>query len=112
MHLLVLLMELENVIDAAQMSDHANGGFAIFTERFHDAVIPNAVGLVGLKGSHKLRIYTTHWTLSIGISMGKSAISPPLNSVYTNRGPRTSFIQLFTEDVCYGPGKLPLDPGE
>src|SRR5260370_23173856 len=94
MHLLVLLMELENVIDAAQMSDHSNGGFAILAERFHDAVIPNAVRLVGLKGSHELRIYTTHWSLSIEIFMGKSATSPPLNSVYTNSAPRISFIPI------------------
>jgi hypothetical protein len=95
MHLRALLMELENVIDAAQMSDHPNGGFAIFTERFHDAVILNAVGLLGLKGSHKLRIYTAHWSLSIGIFMGQSAISPSLNSVYTHGALRISFIPII-----------------
>ena len=47
-------------------------GWPFFTERFHDEVIANAVGLVGLEGSHKLRIHKTPWTLSTGKFRGRS----------------------------------------
>jgi hypothetical protein len=50
-------MQLQDIVDAAQMGEDANRWFAVFAERFDDAVILNAVRLVGLKRSHQLRIY-------------------------------------------------------
>ena len=64
-YFVVLLMQLQDIVDATQMSQDANRRFAVFAERFNDAVILNAVRLVGLKGSHQLRIYMIERSLSI-----------------------------------------------
>jgi hypothetical protein len=40
-------------------------GFAVFAEGLDDAVVAAAVRLVGLKGGHQLRIYTSWYRLSI-----------------------------------------------
>src|ERR1035441_3323210 len=56
--LLVLLVALKNIVDPAQMGQYTNRRLAIFPKRFDDAVITNAVRLIGLQGSHMLRIYT------------------------------------------------------
>src|SRR5450759_3015178 len=66
-HFLLLLLALQDVVDAAEMSEHANGGLAVVAEGFDDAVVLNAVRLVGLERSHKLRIYTNGNPLSITI---------------------------------------------
>ena len=43
-HFLPLLpMALQDVVDAAEMGEHANGGLAVVAERFDDAVVLNAV---------------------------------------------------------------------
>jgi len=51
-------MALQDVVDAAEMGEHANGGLAVVAEGFDDAIVLNAVRLVGLERSHQLRIYT------------------------------------------------------
>ena len=38
----LLLMALEDVVDAAEMGEHTNGGLAVVTEGFDDAVVLNA----------------------------------------------------------------------
>src|ERR1017187_1823056 len=65
--LLLLLMALQDVVNAAEMGEHANGGLAVVAEGFDDAVVLNAVRTVGLERSHQLRIYTTRYRLSTTI---------------------------------------------
>ena len=61
----MFLVSLQNIIDTAKMSEHANGGLAVVAEGFDDAVVLNAVRAVGLERSHQLRIYTARSFLSI-----------------------------------------------
>ena len=53
----LILVEFEDVVDAAKMGENADGRFAVVAKGFDDAIVANAVGLVGLQGSHRLRIY-------------------------------------------------------
>ena len=48
----VLLVAVQNLIHAAEMSENANGGLAFFTEGFDDTVVADAVRVIGLKGRH------------------------------------------------------------
>ena len=48
----VLLVAVQNFIHAAQMSENANRGLAFFTEGLDDAVVADAVRVIGLKGCH------------------------------------------------------------
>src|SRR5260370_39751064 len=48
------------------MGQHANGGLAVVAEGFDDAVVLNAVRLIGLERSHQLRIYADRHSLSRG----------------------------------------------
>jgi hypothetical protein len=52
------LVEFEDVIDAAEVSEHANGGFSVLAKGLDDAEVSDAVGLVGLQGSHIYSVYT------------------------------------------------------
>lgn len=45
----VLLVSVEHLIHASEMSKDANGGFAFLAEGFDDPVVPYAVRVVGLK---------------------------------------------------------------
>jgi hypothetical protein len=45
----VLLVSVEHLIHASEMSKDANGGFAFLAEGFDDTVVPYAVRVVGLK---------------------------------------------------------------
>jgi hypothetical protein len=60
-------MELEDIVYAAEVSEHPDGRLAVFAERFDNAVIADAVRLVGLEGSHSLRIYLAALSLSTAI---------------------------------------------
>lgn len=52
----VLLMPAQDVLDTAEVGQHANGGFAVFAKRLDDAEVLDAVGLIGLERGHQLRI--------------------------------------------------------
>ncbi|MFM7739737.1 MAG: hypothetical protein ACKO9H_10060, partial [Planctomycetota bacterium] len=52
------LVEFEDVIDAAEVSEDANGGFSVLAKGLDDAEVSDAVGLVGLQGSHRYFVYT------------------------------------------------------
>jgi len=51
-HFPLLLMAAQDVVDPTEMSEHSDGGLALFAEGFDNAVIPDAVRLIGLYGSH------------------------------------------------------------
>jgi hypothetical protein len=42
------LVELQDVIDATEVSEHANGGFSVLAKGLDDAEVSDAVGLVGV----------------------------------------------------------------
>ena len=46
------LMWLQDIVDAAKMSEYANGGLTIFAEGFDDAVVADTVRLISLKRCH------------------------------------------------------------
>jgi hypothetical protein len=52
------LVEFEDVIDAAEVSEHANGGFSVLAKGLDDAEVSDAVGLVGLQGSRRYSVST------------------------------------------------------
>ena len=52
-----LLVTAKNLVDPTEMSEHANGRFALFAEGFDDPIVLNAVRAVGLQRCHYLRIY-------------------------------------------------------
>jgi hypothetical protein len=52
------LVEFEDVIDAAEVSEYANGGFSVLAKGLDDAEVSDAVGLVGLQGSHRCSVDT------------------------------------------------------
>ena len=48
----VLLVAVQNVIHTAEMSENANRWLAFLTEGFDDAVVTDAMRVIGLKGGH------------------------------------------------------------
>ena len=46
----VVLMEFEDLVDAAKMGENPDGRLAVVAKRFDDAIVADAVGLVGLAG--------------------------------------------------------------
>jgi hypothetical protein len=48
----VLAMALQDIIGAAEVSENANRWFALLAEGFDDAIVADAVRLIGLKGGH------------------------------------------------------------
>ena len=53
---MLLLMELEDIVEASEMGEDAETGFAVLAKGLDDAVVADAEGRVGLQGSHILRI--------------------------------------------------------
>ena len=48
----VLLVAVQNLIHATEVSENANGGLAFLTEGFDDAVVADAARVISLKGCH------------------------------------------------------------
>jgi len=46
----LILMEFEDIVDAAEMGESPDGRLAVVAKRFDDAIVADAVGLVGLAG--------------------------------------------------------------
>ena len=46
---MLLLVELRDIVDAAEMGEDAEGGFAVLAKGLDDAVVVDAVGLISLK---------------------------------------------------------------
>jgi len=62
----LLLMQTQNIFDAAEVSQHANARPAVLAEGFDDAVIAAAVRLIGLEGGPSITyIHITSWTCQL-----------------------------------------------
>ena len=49
---MLLLVKLKDIVDAPEMGEDAEGGFAVLAKGLDDAVVVDAVGLIGLKRRH------------------------------------------------------------
>ena len=56
----MILMEFEDIVDAAKMGKNPDGCFAVVPKQSDDAIVANAVGMVGLQGSHILLTHHDH----------------------------------------------------
>ena len=80
----LILSQTQDIFDAAEVSDHAESRFTVLAEGFDDAVVAVAVGLIGLKRRHQLRIYTTMHTSVKSGYYGLSRSSVLSDYVYTD----------------------------
>ena len=99
----LFLVKFEDIVDAAEMGEDADGGFAVITVGLDDAVVADAVGLIGLERRHAFRIHHTqrpstmvlvYYCLSILYYLHSATGEAAHVSVYTPRLASTRLLSI------------------